>query len=763
LSSEDGDGKATLLSTVLLSAILTGITIVGHEPTAPKPANAPPSEFSASRARELLGRLLGDGAPHPVGSEANERVRERIVGELQRLGYEPAVETAFACGHTGSCATARNVVATLPGRQGAQAVLLCAHYDSVGAGPGASDDGMGVAALLEIARIFKTEPARENPVLFLFDEGEEAGLIGAEAFFRHEPGQRAIGAVVNLENRGTSGTSYLFETSTGNRWLVDLAARALARPVTSSLFYTVYKFLPNDTNLTVFRAHGLAGVNFAAVEGVTRYHTSRDDLAHASLSTLQHHGDNALAMARALAGADLSTPPAGDAVFFDLFGAGIVRWPDRAALPLAIGTVVLLAIALALRRREERVSPASVLLGLAAAAAMPLLSGGAGFAVTFVLRRIGAQPTPWIANPFWMRAAVWCLSLLGAWVIASWLARRAGSAGLWAGLWFLWAILAVVLAWRLPGVSFLFFVPAAVAAVSGTLAGVARQSSFLCRLAIVAPACAAGLFWLPVAWFLDPALGSPFGAVATAASVGLWAASAAPAFAAVSRNGRRRVLAALSVGALVALAAAALARPFSTDSPERMSIAFSHDADTQRSRWLVYPESGRLRREMARAARFSAGPVRPFPWSGGSGAFAAEVADTFVPAPVVSLLEDSREGSTHRIRLNLRSPRGAPAVFLAISPASPIRSVRVAGETLLPINARLLSYLAGWRVITCLTTPAEGVEFALEGGSGPFEVYAGDRSAGLPTAGEPLLRARGPEAAPSNQGDVTIVTRRVRL
>ena len=685
------------------------------------------------------------------------------MGELRRLGYEPTVETAFACGHAGSCATVRNVVATLPGSRNGKAVLLCAHYDSVGAGPGASDDGMGVAALLEIARIFKTEPARGNPVLFLFDEGEEAGLIGAEAFFRPELGQRSIATIVNLENRGTSGTSYLFETSTGNRWLVDLAARALARPVTSSLFYTVYQFLPNDTNLTVFRAHGLAGVNFAAVEGVTRYHTSRDDLAHASLSTLQHHGDNALAMARSFAGADLSQPPAGDAVFFDLFGARIVRWPESAALPLAVATLVLLAIALALRRSEERASPGSVLLGLLAAAAIPLLSGGVGFAVTFVLRRIGALPTPWIANPFWMRAAVWCLALLGAWLVASCLARRAGSAGLWAGLWFLWAILAVVLAWRLPGVSFLFFVPAAVAAVSGTLAGVANRSLLWQRLVIVAPACAAAFFWLPVAWFLDTALGSPIGAVATAASVGLWAASAAPAFASASANSRRRVLAALSVGALVSFALAAAARPFSADSPERMSIAFSQDADTQRSRWLAYAESGRLRWSLARAANFSAAPVRAFPWSGGPGAFAADAPGASLQAPSSTILEDSRDGSTRRIRLNLRSPRGAPAVFLAISPSAQIQSVRVAGEALASINPRIVSFQSGWRLITCLTTPSEGVEFTLEGGPGRFEVYAGDRSAGLPTAAEPLLRARGPEAAPSQQGDVTIVTRRVKL
>ena len=764
LTPAPGEGSTSFFLAVGLSALVAGAQIIGHEPPAPKSADAPSAQFSAGRARKTLGRLLGDGDPHPVGSEANSRVRERLVAELTSLGYEPAVEPAFVCGHEGSCATVQNVTARLPGRRNDKAVLLCAHYDSVGAGAGASDDGMGVAALLEIARILKAEPPLANSVLFLFDDGEEAGLIGAEAFVRRESGVRQIGAVVDLENRGTSGTSYLFETSADNRWLVDLVARALKRPVTSSLFYTVYKFFPNDTDLTVFRAHGLAGVNFAAIEGVTRYHTSRDDLAHVSLSTLQHHGDNALAMAEALSAADLSKASPGDTVFSDLFGIGVVRWREEAALPLAVGTLALLVAALKFRSREGVMSPISLILGFAAAVTIPLLAGGTGFAVVFLLRRVGAVPSQWIAHPFWMLAAVWLLSLLGAWLVASGLARRAGSAGLWAGVWILWAILAVFLAWRLPGVSLLFFVPAAVAAVSGTVAGAARRSLFFRQLAIAAPACAAALLWLPVAWFLNEALGYPFGAASTAAAVGLFAATAAPAFVTIPSRGRARVLVALSAGALLALAAAALARPFTAESPQRMSIAFSEDADSKRSRWLVSAESGRLRGEMARSAGFSASPIKPYPWSGNSGAFAADAPDATLPAPSVAVREDSWNGSVRRVRLLLRSRRDASAVFLAISPSSHILSSKVAGETVPPINPRVLSWRRGWRVITCLTTPQEGVEFELDAESdSPLEMYAGDRSRGLPPGGEPLMHARAPEAAPSDQGDVTVVTRRLKF
>ena len=49
----------------------------------------------------------------------------------------------------------QNVVARLEGTEQGPAVLLAAHYDSVAAGPGASDDGTGAATVLEIARALK--------------------------------------------------------------------------------------------------------------------------------------------------------------------------------------------------------------------------------------------------------------------------------------------------------------------------------------------------------------------------------------------------------------------------------------------------------------------------------------------------------------------------------------------------------------------------------------------------------------------------------
>src|SRR5690606_40854732 len=65
------------------------------------------------------------------------------------------------------------LVATIPGREGDEAVLLAAHYDSVAAGPGAADDGAGVAALLEVARALKARRPPRRTVVLLFSDGEE--------------------------------------------------------------------------------------------------------------------------------------------------------------------------------------------------------------------------------------------------------------------------------------------------------------------------------------------------------------------------------------------------------------------------------------------------------------------------------------------------------------------------------------------------------------------------------------------------------------
>jgi len=86
-----------------------------------------------------------------------------------------------------------NVLAKIPGSERPDEVVFYgAHWDAYGKGPadakgdtirrGANDDALGVAALLDIARRFKAQPAPERSVVFGMWTAEERGLLGSEAY-----------------------------------------------------------------------------------------------------------------------------------------------------------------------------------------------------------------------------------------------------------------------------------------------------------------------------------------------------------------------------------------------------------------------------------------------------------------------------------------------------------------------------------------------------------------------------------------------------
>ncbi len=186
----------------LLVLLLAAFGFKGGLVTLPEvPAKAAPGTFDTGRALARLRRILGDQRPHPVDSAASDSVRGRLVAELRALGLNPRVTDDFTCngaatGQTVSCARIRNVVATLGPAQGRH-VLLVSHYNSTPTGPGAADDGIGIASMLEVAFLLKDRPLM-RPVSFLFDEGEETGLIGARAFLDRDPLAARVDSLVNL-------------------------------------------------------------------------------------------------------------------------------------------------------------------------------------------------------------------------------------------------------------------------------------------------------------------------------------------------------------------------------------------------------------------------------------------------------------------------------------------------------------------------------------------------------------------------------------
>src|SRR5689334_23276642 len=326
---------------VLLCAI--SIVRVAHPPT-PVAATAPDTVFSAERALHHVEEIAQ--RPHPMGTADHDRVRDYIIAQLTSLGLRPQIQSATAIGtRYQEAGRVQNIVAWMPGSDAkGKAVLLMVHYDGVGAGPAASDDGAGSAALLETFRALR---ARKQPfahdVIVLFTDGEESGLLGAAAFVREHPWAKDVAIALNFEARGTTGRSYMFETGPGNQDAVS-TLRA-ARDVTAgSVFTTIYRRLPNDTDLSELAVLGVPAPNFAFADGVERYHTSRDDVAHLNPGSLQHHGLQMLALTKRLANEPLPRPKTGDALFFDLPLLGMVIYPMWIAVPLALVALVFTVI-----------------------------------------------------------------------------------------------------------------------------------------------------------------------------------------------------------------------------------------------------------------------------------------------------------------------------------------------------------------------------------------------------------------------------------
>ncbi len=745
-----------LPGTLILLLLLLVLTLLRLAPPSPKAASAPQGEFSAGRARSILANLAGDGAPHPVGSPAQMRTRQRVAAEIRRLGYTVREEQDFVCMDLGNCTSVRNLIAELPGRDPSTVVLLVAHYDSVGAGPGVSDDLAGVAAALEVARILKAEPQARHSIVFLLDEGEEGGLLGARGFLESSPEAGRVKAIVNLEARGTSGPSLMFETGRTNAWLVPLFAGSVPHPCTSSIFSMLYEYLPNDTDFSVFKRRGLSGFNFAYIANPAHYHTPLDNLANSSPASLQHQGENALATVRALANADLESPHRGRAVFFDLLSLWVFGWPASWGLFLA-GVPLLLVVGTAVRLvRWALVTGGEIARGFLAWWAVVLLVAVAGFALSFLLRLAGGLSTPCPAHSLPGQAAFWLLAV-GVVILAAGWFRRAGFFGLWIGGWLAWTLLGLVTALLLPGASYLFIVPAWAAG----LAGLFLPGGERARIATVAmPALAVGALWFPLLILFYVGMGDPMlWLVGTLLAIML---TVLLPFGATAGEGGRRPLAA--AGALVAalgfVIAIVVLPVYSPDSPRRLNFTFHQDAGTGEARWLVVGPPQPLPPTVQREASFGQ-PVPPFPWSAPLiRAYAAPAPAQTFPAPSLAVVRDETAAGKRHLVVHLSSPRGATNVFVFIPTAARVETATVAGERV-PLRR---NWPAPYRSFQVLGLPPGGVDLDLVlGTTAPHEWYVLDRSAGLPPAGASLLQARPAWASPFQDGDVTLVSRKVVL
>ena len=735
----------------LILAALLAVAIAGtHGPTA-LPANAPSDKFSATRAIVVLDSILVGNAPHPIGTAAHDLVRDRIIAELRRLGYQTSLQQTFSCNAYATCAPVANVLAWLPGDARADTLMLSAHYDSVAAGPGASDDGIGFGTVLEVARAVRHNRFR-NTILFLITDGEEDGLLGAEAFVADPQRSRGVAAAINIDNRGTSGRSYLFETSRHNRWLLPLITRSLPRPSASSFFFNLYELLPNDTDLTVFKRAGIAGINFACMGKVTHYHSPLDDIRHVTPATVQDHGEHVLAMTRALANTDLRQATDEDAVFFDVMSTAMLWWPQSWTTWIAIVALAVLLFGAAIQVRTEETSAGAVTAGVASFF-LSLIAAAITGAVVAWIGSLRALAAVWVAQPGPIVAAMWLIGLSMAIICATPLYTRASFDGLFIGHGFCWVAMSIVLAAILPGGAYLALVPSIAFALCMLLRSTLDLSAAAC---VMITSIVTAMLWFPITLAFYDLIGRPsLGVIATA--VALIATTFTPAVAANSAM-RRASVAAMNVTVVVCVGMQLLLPAYNPESPRAIDVEYVDDNGNPV--WLVDGVTPQLRA----VAHFLLAPRDMFPWAPSRvHAFSAPAPRLPIPAPELSVVSDDRQPHGRHLMLQVRSARGAERISL-IFHTPDLLFVRVNGVRLPQQPPKFRSILAaGWHSVSVRGAQQAQVEIMLRRDQ-PIDAIASDTTFDLPPEAVPIVRARDDSiAVPTGTGDAVIVRRRMRL
>ncbi|MFC3743313.1 M28 family peptidase [Paractinoplanes deccanensis] len=691
--------RASAAVIAIVVFVLAGVAAARSvRPPEARPAAAPAGEFSAGRAFQQVEAIAT--RPHPVGSAAQDEVRERLLTTLRGLGLSPEVQDAVSVQGAGLSSSAggtglahvRNIVTVIPGTASTGRVFLVAHYDSVQTGPGGNDDAAGTSAILETARALLAGPRPRNDVVLVLTDGEEACLCGAKAFVDQHPLARDGGVVLNLEARGSSGPAIMFETTEKNSRLVDVYGSA-PHPVGTSFAVEIYRLMPNDTDFTAFKDAGFAGLNAAYIDGAAIYHAPTDVPGVMDQDSLQHHGDNALALTRALGDRDLSTLTSGeDATYFPMPG-GLVRYPGSLVWPFALLAVLAVAALAWLARRRGLITGRR----LAAAAGLtliplllaPVLAQALWLLLTLIRPGYAELPIdPY--RPGWYRLAV--LALTAA-VLFGWFAlfrRRVGPAALAvAGLGWL-AALGVALAAVTPGGSYL----AALPALAGAIAGIAavHLPGWAQVAAVTAGGLVAVVILLPTVIMLFPALGLHLGAAGAFLAV-LLGLALLPVIDLIhpAVSGQRGLAAARArrLGGLPALAAALAAivltvvglsaDRFDAEHPAPTQLMYALDADTNTARWISDEP-----RTQEWTSQYVSGDLHrvddTLPSFGPEEVRTGTAQPASLPAPNLTLTADTRSGDTRTMRLRLTPQRQARLVTLHVAADSPVTSAVVGGR-----------------------------------------------------------------------------------
>ncbi len=733
------------------------LSLYGTRPPAAVGLAAAPNEFSAARAMLHLQHFAEH--PHPVGTEANRGVRDYLIETLKGLGAETQLEDTTGVitrGRFVRAGSVQNIIATFRGHANSRAVMLVAHYDSVPEGPGAADDGAGVISILETVRALGAGAPLKNDLIVLFTDGEEAGLLGAAGFVADHPDLANVaGVVLNLETRGSSGPAMMFETSDQNGWLIPEFARAAPHPMASSLMYSVYKLLPNDTDLSELKTAGVAALNFAFTESFQNYHTRLDTPKNLDARSVQQMGANALGLVRHFGDLPLADIRKADCIYFNWLGTRLLVYPIWIAWMLTASTFVLLALAVVKARQRGMIElrwatlSAFFLLLVAVAGAMLLPWSAVRF---FVGKSLLRGDTP--SNQL-LFAGLCLFGYVGGNSILVALRSKFGARTLFAGLLLVEAGLAAVVLYLLPGASYLFQWPVFFGTGSLLLGlrGKGPKDTALWGMVAAVPAL---LILAPLTYlFLVNLDLNIISILAAAMLLSLLLAAAWPVFDFIYRPWGG-VTMTLVVAALALVLGGASLSHFSVQHPRGDSLFYSLDVDQGKAKWISYDEATDAWTQQFLVTNPRKGSDPAFTAGSDHECLAADAPPTTFEAPVATVISDRVQDGTRILRLRLASPRHATTIVMRLRAEVDLQSVAYNGRSR-EVHA---SGKHPWS-LRYEAVPPEGVDLELRfHGQSPLECWVADSTPGLPEAEGHVHNPRPDDLMADTGSDNTLVTRR---
>jgi hypothetical protein len=706
------------LALVCLLGVMLGAGVLAYLPFTQTPSVTPASAsaevFSAERALGELGAVAS--TPRPMGSPAHDQAVAAIQDRLNQLGVESQVVEGVATRNDFNQVFAgrlRNVIARIPGTGSTGAVAMLSHFDSLPTSMNANDGGLGVATLLETVRAIQAGPPMTNDLILWFGDADETTALNALLLQEH-PWFRDVRFGFAFEAPGVNGPSVLSFAGQGDpsaespllglgaseglgggsglatdngRWLRE-ALDAVPDAVVALPVNDLGAGGSPDLVMSMWGTD-IAGVSFSQIGDSSGYHTVLDRPGAVSPSSLQDSGDTALALARHFGGFNFrGAPDTGDLVAFTVAPGATAVYPVAAALPA--GLIVLVAL---ITKRRRRVTISGILLGLA----FTLVTVAVAGVTAAVLTSIMSPEAHFARNPYGVGWRILLLSVVGLTVVGALfltttrlLRRDDRSAGLALGPVVVVTLLAVLTAAAAPALSYVFLWPAAASSALAAWQLLRRRESARPWAEVGGLAVAGGVVAVvavPLVYVLSSAakIGEPTIAVLVVAFVALLGSLLVPQ---MRRLTGRRLWAVPTVLALLSLALALGAQlngGYDETRPRPNYIQYTLDADSGRATWL---STGTDTDEWTEQFFHDGYTTERRAFSPGYyfgqqfDVLEAPAPPVQLPAPKLTVLDDTTTNGVRTVRLLLTSPRGAPTAHIDLKLPGDLLAATVGGEVI---------------------------------------------------------------------------------